>query len=332
MSASTIALGVLAVILTVGGITWLARSGRLEPDSTNEESLEERDEMHSHRESFDIPVRKRIGSWSGPMKVFVLALGAFGVLVAATGYFALKTGSPVKTYVPEWAYMVAVGLFGVGAGVRLKNKFDEEIGRLNVVYERTDGAPKTEQVLFAKDRVGSLEGNPKVPEIAGRWLGLFPRYRMIGEHRELRGGQKPLNDILEHAVPDHGVELPNGDYVVTTREEGEVYMKGATSRADITYRSTNSLSDERAQELRAKNSQMEARVKTLSALNSDLDSQLNKMRKRLENEDYKTRQDLMEDFQQFSDMYSTLNVKIQDQTQNGKASGEEDGESREVGA
>lgn len=331
-SATAIALGVLVVLLVVGGLIWLARTGRLEPKNTNAESPAERDEMQAHRESFNIPASKRIGAWSGPRKAFFFGLAALGVVGAATGYFALKTGSPVKTYVPDWGYVVAVGLFGVGAGVRLDRYFDDMIGTIDVVYEQSDGPPKAEQIEFAKTRVGSLEGNPKVPEVADRLFGLFPRYRLVGEHKELRGSQKPLGDILEIAIPDHGVEMPNGDYHVTTKAEGEILLTGATSRADITYGSTNSLSDERAQEIRSEKNQLEARNRTLSALNAELNSQVRTMSKRLENEDYKTREELVDDFERFSDIANAMNVKISDDRGNGKRAGEENGESQEAGA
>lgn len=328
-----VAIGALAVVALVGTLIWLAKKGYFEPD-VNEGSQAEREELSESvgAEDFRIPYRRKVTSWSLPYKVFV---GSFGLLLVGggfAGYQMLKTGSPAEQWITGNVRLAMIGVIGVFGGVRLKAWFDEQIGWLVVVYERTGRENLTARIPYAKSGVRRHNGVVTIPEVAeDRLLGLFWRYRQVGEDRRLRAEDKPLDDVISHQIPDHGDELPDGaGYLVPTREDGDQILAGATSTADLTYGSPNSLSDERATQLREQKRRKEAELQAVQATNAELYKQITKMRKKIENEEYQDRTDLIEDFGQFADMYSTLKVDITENGDGGGSAVDKNGESAEA--
>ena len=137
----------------------------------------------------------------------------------------------------------------------------------------------------------------------------------MGEDRRLRSGKKPLSDIVTHLVPDHGDELPDSEgNVVETHAGGDKVLSGASTTADLTYKSPNNLSDEEATQKREKMKRKNAELDAVKSTNAELYSQVNKMQKKIENEEYQDRTDLMADFAEFAEMYSTLRVDISGST------------------
>lgn len=325
--ATSLVIGGVVVLVVVGSLVFLARKGYFEPD-TNTESQEEREDLsESARAEFDIPFRKRVGSWSLPYKVFV---GSLGLLVVGSGfvtYQVMKTGSPVQQFLTREVQYGVVSLIGITGGVYLKSWFDSQVGFLDVIYERSGQDNVVERVPYARTNVRRRNGEVTIPEIeSNRLMGLFWRFRQVGEDRRLRGGEKPLDDVITHKIPDHGEEIPDGSgYVVKTREGGDEILSGATSTADVTYASPNSLSDERATQIREQKRRKEAELQAVKATNAELYKQIRKMRKKIENEEYDSRQDLIRDFREFADMTSTLKVDI-NESRNGSPSTSDDGE------
>jgi len=62
--------------------------------------------------------------------------------------------------------------------------------------------------------------------------------------------------------------------------------------------------------MKRKNAELDA----VKSTNAELYSQVNKMQKKIENEEYQDRTDLMADFAEFAEMYSTLRVDISGST------------------
>lgn len=315
---SQVAIGAVTVLTVVGSIVYLARKGLFEPDSTNEQSQEEREELSQSvgSQDFEVPFRKRVSAWSGPYKMLVasVVLLVLGSIVAA--YQVMKTGSPVQQYATSEVRYAAVGVIGIGGGVWLKGWFDSQVGKLAVVYERAGQRNVVELIEYAKTGVRRRDGKVTVPEIeSNRLLGLFWRYRQVGEDRRLRGTEKPLSDVITHLIPDHGDEMPDGEgWVVETKEEGDKVLTGATTTGDVTYRSPNTLSDEQATQNREKMKRKDAELDAVKSTNAELYTQVRKMRKKIENEEYQDRTDLMEDFDQFSQMLRTMTVELKEET------------------
>ncbi|WP_227132343.1 hypothetical protein [Halorubellus salinus] len=337
MSAVTeVAVGLAVVVLVVGSMIWLAKKGFFAPD-TNEESQEERQELEesSGSQDFSIPFRKRARSWSGPYKMFVGSCVLLAVLVGYGAWDVMRTGAPASKYLTGEVRFAAIALVGVAGGVKLKAWFDSQIAYLTVEYERKGARDLIERVPYARTAVKNHGGRTYVQEVAdSRLLGLFWRFRQVGEDRRLRGGEKPLDDVVTHQVPDHGKEVP-GDhgYHVRTQEQGDIVLEGATSSADVTYSSPSSLSSERAVELREEKKRKDASLNATKATNAHLQKQIRSMEKKIENNEYRDREDLLEDFSRFKEM-SSMRVEVEDTTErtNGQQPADEKANGKEAGA
>jgi hypothetical protein len=331
---SGLLIGIVVAVGVVGGLIWLAKRGYFEPDVNDDVEQREALADSTGDQDFRIPYRRRVSAWSLPYKVFVGSLGLLAVAGGVTAYQFMRTGSPAHQYVTLEVRYAIVAVVGVAGGVRLKGWFDSQVGYLDVIYERAGQEPLVERIPYAQQDVRRREGTTTVPEIAqSRFLGLFWRYRQVGEDRRLRGADKPLEDVINQAVPDHGVERPDGSgYVVRTCDGGDQVLEGATVTADVTYASPNSLSDERAIQVREEKKRKEAELRAVQATNAELNQQIRKMRKKIENEEYKDRTELMRDLADFSDMLNSFNVSIEDETsRNGSESALENRDGQEVG-
>lgn len=320
-----IMLGVIAVVILVGGMVWLAKKGYFEPD-TNEGSLEERDELAEQvgEQDFRIPLRRRVKAWSLPMKVFVGSLALFVLAAAFATYRVMKTGSPADRYLTWEVQLGIVAAVAIAGGVHLERRFDEQIATVDVEYERTGQPNTTERFHYARNRARTVDGDTVVPVIADtRLLGLFHRYRQVGEERRLRGADKPLDDIFTIKVPPHATEKPGGGYHVTTKASesddraGDVVLKGATASADLTFSSPNSLSDERAVEIREKINRKDAQLQAIKATNAQLQQELRKLRKAIENDEYEAEEDVLDKLERFSDMMNSGTIRLEKSTENG---------------
>lgn len=313
-----LAIGAAVVIAVVGALIWLGKKGFFEPDA-NEDAEEEREELGTAAGSqdFRIPYRRRVTAWSAPMKVFVGSLVLLGLGVGVAGYHVMKTGSPYQQFLTREVRYAGVALIGIAGGVRLKGWFDSQIEHLTVTYERAGQENLVEEIPFARTKVRRRDGVITIPEVAdSRLLSLFWRFRQRGEDRRLRGGEKPLEDVITHLVPDHGDELPSGGFHVQTRKEGDEVLAG-NSLADVTYASPNSLSDERATQIREEKKRKEAELQGVKATNAELYQEIRKMRKKIKNDEYRDRQELIEDFDKFSSFFRSFSVSIRDELGNG---------------
>jgi hypothetical protein len=338
MSAITqVAVGVGVVVVVVGSMIWLAKKGSFAPDSTNEESQEERQELEESVGSrdYNIPFRRRVGSWSGPMKLFVAACGLLAILVGYGTWDVMRTGAPASKYLTSEVRFAGIALVGVAGGVKMKSWFDAQIAYLTVEYERRGARDLIERIPYARTAVKHHGGRTFVQEVAdSRLLGLFWRFRQVGEDRRLRGGEKPLDDVVTHQVPDHGKEVP-GDhgYHVRTQEQGDVVLAGATSTADLGYSSPSSLSSERAVELREEKKRKDASLNATKATNAHLQKQITSMEKKIKNEEYRDREELLDDFKRFKEM-SSMRVEVEDTTErtNGQQPADEKANGTEASA
>lgn len=324
-------IGIAIVLLVVVALIYIARKGYLEPESTNEDDLEEREHLtETGREDFRIPYRRRVSSWSAPMKVFVGSLVLVGLVAGFATYQIMRTGSPAHQYITREVRVGLIAIVGVAGGVKLRAWFDDQIAYLDVEYERPGQEPVVERIPYAKTGEHVTDGDLTVPQVASnRLLGLFWRYRQIREDRQLRGEDKPLDDVVRLLVPGHAVERPDGSgYHLTTKEEGDVILSGATSIADRTFRSPNQLSTERAAQLREANKRKNAELEATRATNAELNQQIRRMRKKIENREYRDREELMKDFKEFTDYLGAVGFDLTESSpdHNGSSGVEQDAE------
>jgi hypothetical protein len=319
-AVTEIGVGVGVVIAIVGSMIVLARRGFFSPDG-NEESPEERAELEESvgSQDFHIPFRKRVRSWSGPYKLFVGTVVLLSLLVGYGVVDVVRTGAPAGKYLSSEVRFAGIALVGVAGGVKLKSWFDSQIAYLTVEYERMGGQDLVERIPYARTAVSRRNGRTFVQEVAdSRLLGLFWRYRQVGEDRRLRGKETPLDDVITHQVPDHGKELPDDDgYHIRTQEGGDRVLEGATSAADFAYSSPSSLSSQRSAEIREEKKRKDVKLNAVKATNAELQREITSLEKKIKNEEYHDREELVEDFEAFSDMLTTMRFEIEDTTENG---------------
>lgn len=327
--AVELAIGAVVVVFVIGGFVLASRRGWLEPETADDDGGDREDLADAaNREDYRIPYRRRIKTWSGPMKVFVASLMFLSVGIVIFAYQVLKTGSPMGKYLTREVRYGLIALVGIGGGVVLARLLDVQIGHLTVIYERAGEENIVDRVPYAKTGVRRRDGKVTVPEISdNRLLGLLWRYRQRGEDRRLRGGEKPVEDVIRHQVPGHGVEIPDGSgFHVTTREDGDEILDGA-SASDITYSSPNSLSNERATQLREERRRKEAELQAVKATNAQLFKQVKDMRKKIENEEYEDKHELIEEFERFSEIANNLSNSFHSSdSRNGHKDGESEGQ------
>lgn len=302
-SLVAVGIGIVVVFLAVGTLVYAARAGWLEPD-TNEDSPEEKADFASEvgSKDFRVPLRGRVRAWTLPMKVFVVGVVGIVLGVIFVAWDAMRTGSPAQQYLSTEVQMGVVAAVGIVGGIYLQRYFDSLQSEIAVIYERKEGRNLVELIPFAANRLQNRNGKTTVPELTqNRFIGLFPRFRQVGEDRRLRGEDKPLSDVIQHQLPDHAEERPDGDgFIVRTRKDGDEVLTSAASGADITYRSPETLSDARATEIREQRRRTEAEISQVRATNAELWSKVEKMRKKIENEEYRSREDFKTDFEDFA--------------------------------
>jgi hypothetical protein len=332
-----LAIAALVVLAIVGVLIWLAKRGVFQPDG-NEDADQEAEEVGTTTGTgnYRIPYRRRVKAWSGPMRVFVASLVLLGLVGGVAAYQILKTGSPAQQYLTQEVRIGLAVVIGVAGGVYLKSHFDSQIGWLNIVYERAGQTNLVERVPYAQQGVRRREGMISVPEVSdNRLLGLFWRYRLRGEDRRLRAGEKPLADPIRHGIPDHGEEFPDTEgALVLTSQDGDEILDGDSS-VDVTYSPPNTLSKERATQIREKSNRKEAELQGAKATNAELYSQIRKMRKKIKNDEYRDRQALLEDFDKFSSYLNSFTVSVQDElssSDESKNGASENGQTPEVDA
>lgn len=332
---SDVAVGAVVVVAVVGGVLWLARRGTFQQDSGDETGAEREELAESvGQQDFHIPFRRRIKTWSAPYKVFVGSLVLLGFGAGFAAYQVMKTGSPAHQYITREVRFAAVAVLGIGGGARLRAWSNNQIGHLDVAYERDGKEPVVERIPYLKGSERVRDGCVVVSEVAeNRLFGLFWRFKQVGEDRRLRAEDKPLDDVIQHQIPEHGVERPDGSgYYVMTSQNGDTTLSGATSVADVTYSSPNSLSDERATQIREEKKRMKARLNATKATNAELYQRIDKLEKSIRNDEYDDRTQLMEDLDRFAGFLSTFRVELDDKSKNGNGSALEDDGKQEATA
>jgi hypothetical protein len=231
----------------------------------------------------------------------IFGLLTLGAIVALVRFF--RTGAPASSFLTrEWQF-ATVAVVGVVGGVWVARWFDGRRSTLWVEYESQGSEPTVEEIPFMKNSIESRNGDKIVKELGkGRLFGLFSRYRQVGERRELRGNNSLPSDRIQHRVPPHATELPNGDIEVETRPDGDVVLGGG-AEADKTYRSQNEMSREEAIRIRNRMQMLQTKSKARKAKVAELHSQVNKLEKAIENEEYRQREDLINDLNEMMEAF-----------------------------
>lgn len=311
-----VALGLLVVVGAALTIYWMASREIFAPESENPETAAQRQEDKELRERGDwsIPLRSRVRSLSGAAKSVLAASGMFLVLLGYILYRFLQTGSPADEYLTleVAAGIIAVG--GIAAGYRLREWVEKRIGVMFNLYERPEGAPEVEKVEYLRSERMDFGDEEIIQQLhPKRLLGVFLRRMMVGNHRVLRSSPKPLSDVVTHSVPDgeHAVEVDEG--LIINRTVGEpIYNRSPDAVADVSYRSPNLLSFERAVQLRQGKRRMQIERDAWKTTSAAKDTELERLSDMILNREWEDKTDLMELLREYEEMQESRETEVVD--------------------
>lgn len=301
-------LGTVLIFAGVGMILWLVKRGTFEPDATNTDTAAEREELRARdrADEWTVPLRRRYKTLPGAARIMIVVMAVLVVLLVAVVYRTLQAGRPLTALVD---YRVAAGslaLLGVVAGVRVERSLRDRVRRAYVAYESEGGEPAVEVVPFMAGDREYRDGEQIVKEVASsRLFGLVWRYRQVAERRGLRESDSLPEDIVEHLIPDHAWETPDGNVVIRTREGGDEVLADP-AQPDKAYSSPRQLSREESIKLREERRRIRAELNNVKATNAELMRQIRTLRKQLKNREYQEREDLIDELGEVLEQFAPL--------------------------
>lgn len=291
-----VVLAVAVIAIFVGAVAVALRNGWFSNDRPGQGAQKDELAASSRREEFTVPFRRRIRTWPLPIRVFVVVCAGLAVLFAVLSYQMVRVGASPTTYLTVESYLLIIGVVAFVAGVRARAWSDNRVGWLTVMYDKEDGGGTVERIPFMAARESIVDGSRIVQTCRdNRVIGLFWRYELVGDRRELRGKNKLPEDVVEIQLPEHAVDAPDG-YAVQTSPDGDRVIPGPDN-PDKTYGSPNQLSYERAQAMRRENSQIKIRNQAIEARNAELERQIDRMHQKIQNRQYQEREDFKEDIE-----------------------------------
>lgn len=289
--------GIIAVVIVLLILGALDRWNIFGDDRENPESGTDRVKQEARREGdYSVSLLKKHKTLTMPAKVVALSLG---LLVLATGvfaYFSLKNGAPVE--VPYAGYLEAAGIatVAIGGGVAYRGKKDSSRGKVDVVYEADDGTEEGSETVYfdPTEATTNKDGNLVVYEhFPARILGLFGRRKLVAHDRELRAERGILSDIVAHEIPDHAVRLDDDHFLIRTQER--TVTNGVSNAADYRYRTPIELPYRTYLQQREEMEKLQSRIETKDAILGETQTQLRELRRRLETQDIRSRDEAREE-------------------------------------
>ena len=292
MEIQTILLAALVVAVVVFGAWYIRRTTR-EDHSEETEHIE----SESHvKGGASIPITARAKGMSRPAKVMFGSIGLLFVVLAIFVYQTLSTGSPAEILFADQLGTAAVALVGVVGGVIITNAASRNEGHVYNIYETNSGDTRTEVVPVDTSGIeADSEGHDVVAEYhPRRFLGLFRRYKHVGEDAELDGTHRAPGKIIKHQIADHAVEVDDGVWV--QRTSGRDDTKSPSVEPDYIYDAPIELAYDTYLNMQESVRRMEQRLKGAQATIAVLERELNKLRDRLETGKYKTEDAVLDRF------------------------------------
>lgn len=316
--AATIA-GILSALVFAAAVIYAVRSGGLLSGSEDPNQDVGRDELAvtERRDEWEVPMLKRYKAWPASYRIAVAVIAGFFLLWVVGTYQLLKGGTTIGGFESPYAYAAAGAVVGGVGLVRLKKWSDDQVRSLDIIYEEADGDRRVEEIKYksGSERV-TPDGTRVVKEVVdNRIAGLFWRYKQIAQRRELRGHRKLPEDVVEIGIPDHAVQVPSG-YVVRSSSDGKRIVDGPAS-IDLTVGSPEQMSYPRAMEIRRENRQLRVRAEARSSEAAELQRQLTTLQTKVQNQEYREREDLIDDIKSLSEPVQRLKSQPQPQPTDG---------------
>ncbi|ELZ40647.1 hypothetical protein C471_07686 [Halorubrum saccharovorum DSM 1137] len=319
MQASPTGLAI-AVLVVVGivGVTWVV-SRRLLQNSGNATDAVDTpaDSPDDPDDVSELGITDRAKSWTRARKMLYGSAAAAAVLLSGGAWRVMQTGAPTSTLLSPEAGMVTIGVTGVVLGIRFHASQNDSTNPLYVQNEQPGGDDVVRKIPHPESEVTVRDGRPVVPELTPNpILGVFHRFKLLAEDRNLRSTRKPGSDRVEHMVPDHAVELPDGGWFVRTwasaSDSGETILGSPSAPADYTYSSPRSMSYAESTGQREEIRRMRIENRELRKTAAKAESELRSWRQTVLNEEFRNKEEMKEEFGEFTEQIATVLDASQD--------------------
>jgi len=298
----------IAIVLLVG--YFVTRWGVFEDDAEDDSGTEQVDRQ-AERDLERIPLRDKPRQLTLPMKLVLASLLLGCGITSFYLYQFLKSGSPVEfQYIRELQF-ASVGLIGIAGGVWFKGRAESRIGKLEIDFENTDGTDidETKTVWFRWSEAepqddGTIVVRALFPSLI---LSVFPRKKLVGHEPRLRG-DRPLGKRVAYEVPQHAVETSEGWYI---RTQGEIATNGAQPGiVDFRFKTPYELPYKAYIAQREQNRKKTIRMNSLKAELAEAESRLDTMERRLRNQEYAGRKDILSELEELRDLIGPTHEQV----------------------
>lgn len=240
----------------------------------NDDTTAERQEEADRAQDTSVPVRTRVSHMPLPAKAMLFSFVVILGIIVWQVYSYMKTGSGTQILYAHSTQLFIVGMVGaVTMGFYERRRSSSE-GKLINIYEpdhlNGETEPTVEQIPIQKDDVTGGEGSLLATEYTNsRLFFLWRRPKRIAEDEKLRnepGVYRPIEDQIQHQIPDHAVEVADGIWI--NRTSGRETVKSPISEADYEYQSPKVLSMEQYLRIRSDNEQIKMTYREVMAKNA----------------------------------------------------------------
>jgi hypothetical protein len=303
MNAQTILLAVLLVSVIVFA-AWYIRRATTEDHTEAVEYVNDSDNSHT-KGGARIPITARAKGLSSSAKIMFGSMALLFVVLGIFIYQTLSTGSPAEILFADQLRTGAIALVGVVGGIIATNMAQKNEGYLYNIYETDSGDTRTEIIPVDTSGIDNdSDGRPVVTEYKSRrLLGLFRRYKHVGEDAQLDGTHRAPGKPVKHQIADHAVEVKDGEWF--QRTSGRNDTNNPHMEHDYTYSSPVELSYDAYLNMGESVRRMRERLHGAEATISVLEKELGKLRDMLETGEYNAEDKILDKFERMSHIMST---------------------------
>lgn len=258
-------------------------------DAANDDSGTERLTQKEQRESYHVPLKKRVTGMTPESKAIAGGTLVIAVVIGYNLWSYLKTGSPTQMAYATETQVILATLVGGVIFVHYDRKRQGHLGKLRIEHEadpEDDQAETTpETVVFDQRDVIETENGLVVHEYSKRrYFGFFRRAKRVAEDRRLRNDDdvyRPLDDKVGHLIPERATEYEDGVY--SFRTKGAATTRSVDSVHDIEYLPAYSMSREERARVNADMDMMKTDLREQSHQLAHKDAKIRRLQTTIEN-------------------------------------------------
>jgi len=301
MNWQTILLAILVVFVVLFGGWYIFRTTR-EDQTDAVEYIDGQNGDNHTKGGARIPITARAKGLSTPAKVMFGSMALLFVVLGIFIYQTLSTGSPAEILFADQLQTGAIALVGVVGGIILTNMAQKNEGHLYNIYETNSGETRTEVIPVDTSGIDAdSEGHKVVTEYnRRRTAGLFRRHKHVAEDAQLDGTHRAPGKPVRHQIADHAVEVDDGVWVQRTSSRNDT--QNPNVEPDYIYSAPIELSYDTYLNMKESVRRMDQRLKGAQATIAVLEREFDKLRNRLEMDEYNAEDKVLDKFDKIADI------------------------------